>query len=65
MNRCRYISKFIPSRWNKKDIFWRSRVVDVLGFIGLIFGFIAFLRVNKLIKTLKEKDILEQDYKET
>jgi hypothetical protein len=39
--------------------------VDVLGFIGLIFGLIAFLRVNKLIKTLKEKDILEQDYKET
>ena len=65
MNRCRYISKFIPSLWNNAGIVWRNRVVDVLGFIGLIFGLIAFLRVNKLIKTLKEKDILEQDYKET
>ena len=29
-----------------------------------IFGLIAFLRVETLIKTLKKQGVLEQDYKE-
>jgi hypothetical protein len=29
-----------------------------------IFGFIAFVRVEKLVKTLKEQGVLDQDYKE-
>ena len=28
-----------------------------------IFGFIAFVRTEKLIKTLKEKGLLDSDYK--
>ena len=28
-----------------------------------VFGFIAFVRVQKLIKTLKEKGLLDDDYK--
>jgi hypothetical protein len=30
---------------------------------GLV-GVVAFVRLEKLIKTLKEKGVLEQDYKE-
>ncbi len=29
-----------------------------------IFGFIAFLRVEKLVKTLNEHGVLDQDYKD-
>ena len=29
-----------------------------------IFGFLAFIRVEKLIKTLKKQGVLDQDYKE-
>lgn len=29
-----------------------------------IFGLIAFLRVEKLVKTLKEQGVLDQDYKD-
>ena len=32
--------------------------------MGFIFGLVAFIRVEKLTKTLKEKGILEEDYKE-
>ena len=32
--------------------------------MGFIFGLIAFVRVEKLTKTLKEKEILEKNYKE-
>ena len=35
-----------------------------MGILGLIFGLIAFVRLEKLTKTLKEKGILEQEYKE-
>jgi hypothetical protein len=30
----------------------------------LVFGLVAFVRMEKLTKTLKEKGILEEDYKE-
>jgi len=29
-----------------------------------IFGLIAFVRVERLVKTLKEQGVLDQDYKE-
>ena len=35
--------------------------------IGLVFGMmgmVAFVRLDKLIKTLKEKGILEENYKD-
>jgi hypothetical protein len=32
--------------------------------MGFIFGLVAFIRVEKLTKTLKEKGILEENYKE-
>jgi len=35
-----------------------------LGVLGFIFGLAAFVRVEKLIRTLKEKNILEESYKE-
>ncbi len=35
-----------------------------IAFAFAIFGLIAFLRVEKLIKTLKEQGVLDQDYKE-
>ncbi len=35
-----------------------------MGILGFIFGLIAFVRLEKLTKTLKEKGILEQEYKE-
>ena len=33
----------------------------VIGFA--LFGFMAFVRTEKLIKTLKEKGLLDDDYK--
>jgi len=36
----------------------------VLGFIFGMVGVVAFVRLEKLTKTLKEKGILEVDYKE-
>lgn len=41
--------------------------MDGLAVIGLVFGLvgvIALVRLEKLTKTLKEKGILEKDYKE-
>jgi hypothetical protein len=38
--------------------------MEALGVIGFVFGLVAFVRVEKLIKTLKEKRVLEKDYKE-
>ena len=38
--------------------------MEVLGILGFTFGLVAFVRVEKLIKTLKEKKLLESDYKE-
>ena len=41
--------------------------MDGIVVMGLIFGMVgvvAFIRLQKLTKTLKEKGILEEDYKE-
>ena len=38
--------------------------MEVMGILGFVFGLIAFVRVEKLTKTLKDKKVLEQDYKE-
>lgn len=38
--------------------------MEYLGFIFGIFGLIAFVRLEKLTKTLKEQGVLKEDYKE-
>lgn len=38
--------------------------MDYLAFAFGILGLVAFVRVEKLVKTLKEQGILGQDYKE-
>ena len=37
--------------------------MEVLGLLGFVFGLVAFVRLEKLIRTLKEKQILDDDYK--
>jgi hypothetical protein len=39
-------------------------MMEAFGILGFVFGLVAFVRMEKLIKTLKEKGILEEDYKE-
>ena len=36
----------------------------VIGFVFGMVGVVALVRLEKLTKTLKEKEILDQDYKE-
>ena len=38
--------------------------MEVFAILGFAFGLLAYLRTEKLTKTLKEKGILEKDYKE-
>jgi len=38
--------------------------MEAIAIIGFIFGLVAFVRVEKLIKTLKAKNILDENYKE-
>ena len=38
--------------------------MEYVGIVFGIFGLVAFVRVEKLVKTLKGKGILEEDYKE-
>ena len=38
--------------------------LSAVAFVFGMMGIVAFLRVEKLIKTLKEKGVLETDYKE-
>jgi hypothetical protein len=38
--------------------------LGVLGFVFGMMGLIAFVRLEKLTKTLKEKGVLEKDYKD-
>ena len=38
--------------------------MEYAAFVFGILGLVAFVRVEKLVKTLKEKGILEEDYKE-
>ena len=37
--------------------------MEVFGILGFVFGLLAFVRLERLTKTLKEKNILESDYK--
>jgi hypothetical protein len=40
--------------------------MEALGVVGFVFGMmgvVAFVRTQKLIKTLKENGVLDQDYK--
>jgi len=42
-------------------------IMDGLTIVGFVFGMVgvvALVRLEKLIKTLKEKGILEEDYQE-
>ena len=38
--------------------------MEAAAFVFSLMGIVALVRVEKLIKTLKEKGILEKDYKE-
>ena len=38
--------------------------MEVFGILGFVFGLLAFVRLEKLTKTFKEKNILESDYKD-
>lgn len=38
--------------------------MEAAAFVFALIGVVAFIRVEKLIKTLKEKGILDEDYKE-
>ena len=39
-------------------------VLAVIGFVFGMIGVVALVRLEKLTKTLKERGILDQDYKE-
>ena len=36
---------------------------EVFAIVGGVFGFAAYVRLEKLIKTLKKKGVLEKKYK--
>ncbi len=38
--------------------------MEVFGILGFVFGLLALVRLEKLTKMLKEKNILESDYKD-
>ena len=38
--------------------------MEAMGILGFVFGLIAFVRIEKLINTVKEKRVLEENYKE-
>ena len=38
--------------------------MEAFGILGFVFGLLAFVRLEKLTKTLKERSILESDYKD-
>ncbi len=35
--------------------------MEAFGIVGFVFGLIAFVRTERLTKTLKQKGVLEQD----
>ena len=37
--------------------------MEAFGILGFVFGLLAFVRSEKLTLTLKERSILESDYK--
>jgi hypothetical protein len=38
--------------------------MEAAAFVFALVGVVAFIRVEKLVRTLKEKGILEENYKE-
>jgi len=38
--------------------------VEYIGFVFGILGLVAYIRVEKLVRTLKERGVLEQGYRE-
>ena len=38
--------------------------MEYIAMVGGLMGLVAFVRIEKLVKTLKEKGVLEADYKE-
>jgi hypothetical protein len=38
--------------------------MEAFGILGFVFGVVAFVRLEKLTKTLKEKGVLEESYKD-
>lgn len=36
----------------------------IVGFVFGLMGMVAFVRLKKLVKTLKEKGVLEENYKD-
>ena len=38
--------------------------MEAFGILGLVFGLVAFVRLEKLTKTLKEKGVLEESYQD-
>lgn len=38
--------------------------METFGILGFVFGLIAFMRLEKLTRTLKKQGILEENYKE-
>ena len=36
---------------------------ETFAIVGCVFGLVAYVRLEKLIKTLKEKGVLEKKYK--
>ena len=38
--------------------------MEYLAYVFALLGLVAYIRVEKLTKTLKQKGILEEDYKE-
>ena len=38
--------------------------MEAFGILGFVFGLVAYVRLERLAKTLKEKNILEADYKD-
>ena len=38
--------------------------MEACGILGFVFGVVAFVRLEKLTKTLKEKGVLEESYKD-
>ena len=54
-----------PLRWSKfEQRIKKGEIMGAMGILGFVFGLIAFVRIEKLINTLKEKRVLEENYKE-
>ena len=39
-------------------------MVEYIGFVFGILGLVAYIRVEKLVRTLKERGVLEEGYRE-